>query len=450
MKRSLLLIVLSILIISTQAFGLNFQTVTNQVDKTYDVEYALLEVERLEKEIIALMHPKDYNFILNPTTIRAISQEDGTFGEEIELSASASVKIPLGLSDIEKEKVEFSYNSLRLAEAAVETARQKAFIKLYNLYQNAWLLQEEEVILELEVEAAENYSEILQQRFKAGSVSLITLAAADETLQERHDDYSQNILKQRLSWYELMFTSNLDMEREPLEKNEIKMEDLPRPPELYGWIEENHPLVDIERVKLVQLEQTMQRMRKPDLDISIKPFLNSVGNEYTASVNYNFITPELTPQFGYNKTFGEIPSSGGSSSPSTWNTGITVSIALGSNRSDNLNIEALQLGLNSAEAKLEFLIDSLNLELRSSYQQLIRDQGALDQAKRNLIRSTENHKIMETKKELGQASEFELLESESLVARAEWKIEEARIDTERSWLTVLEDAAWFEEVELKF
>ena len=55
---------------------------------------------------------------------------------------------------------------------------------------------------------------------------------------------------------------------------------------------------------------------------------------------------------------------------------------------------------------------------------------------------------METKKELGQASEFDLLESQSLVARAEWKIEAARINTEISWLTLLEDAAWFEKVEL--
>ena len=127
-----------------------------------------------------------------------------------------------------------------------------------------------------------------------------------------------------------------------------------------------------------------------------------------------------------------------------------MSIALGSNRSDSLTTEALQLGVRSAEAKLEFLIDSLNLELRSSHQQLIRNQGALDEAVRNLIRSTDNHKIMETKKELGQASEFEILESESLVARAEWKIEEARINTERSWLTVLGTAAWYEEVELNY
>ena len=78
----------------------------------------------------------------------------------------------------------------------------------------------------------------------------------------------------------------------------------------------------------------------------------------------------------------------------------------------------------------------------------MRNQGALEQAERNLIRSTNNQKIMEAKNELGQASPIELLESESLVERARWKIQAASIDTERPWLTVIEDAAWFDKVEL--
>ena len=444
MKRFVLL-VLSVLFIGSQVFGLNFQTVTGQLDSTYEVEFAVLEVTRLEREIRALINPEDVNFGFNPT-LKAISLEDGDFGEEIELSGTASLKIPLGLSDIEKEKLDFSLNALELAELAVETSKERSFIKLYNLYQTAWLLQEEEPILELEVKAAENYSEILQQRFKAGTVSLITLAGADETLQERSDDYSQNILRQRLAWYELMFIANLEMEPETLEKNTLNMEDLPKPPELSIWIEENHPLVNIERVKIEQLGQTIQRMKKPDIDISLKPFLNYA--DHSASLTYSFTDPELTSAYSFPLyTYGEIPA-GSSNSSATWNTGITVNISLGSNRSDNLNIAALELGLKSALAKMDYLIESLNLGLRSSHQQLIRNQGAFEQAARDLVRSFENHKIMETKKELGQASEFDLLESQSLVARAEWKIEAARINTEISWLSLLEDAAWFEKVEL--
>ncbi|MCK5674034.1 MAG: TolC family protein, partial [Spirochaetales bacterium] len=438
---------LSVLFIGSQAFGLNFQTITDQLEATYDVEFAMLEVHRLEKEITALMNPEDLNIGINPS-VKAISQEGGTFAEEIEISATASIKVPLGLSDVEQEKLNFSLNSLELARKAVETANERAFIKLYNLYQTAWLLQEEEPILEMEVKAAENYSEILQQRFKAGTVSLITLAAADETLQERNDEYSQNILRQRLAWFELMFNANLEMEPETLEKNTLKMTDLPKPPELSGWIEENHPLVNIERVKIEQLGQTIERMKKSDLDISVKPFVNYDG--HAASLTYSLNDPELTGSYSYpGFSIGEIPVSSSNNTVPTWNTGVTVNISLGSNRSDKLNIDALELGLKSAIAKLDFLIDSLNLGIRSSHQQYIRNLGAFDQSMRDLIRSNENHKIMETKKELGQASEFDLLESQSIVARAEWKIEAARINTEISWLSVLEDAAWFQKVDLK-
>ncbi|HAK46581.1 MAG TPA: hypothetical protein DCO79_11775 [Spirochaeta sp.] len=445
MKKFILSIVI-VLLISSQAFGLDFKAVKDQIEATYDVEFAKLEVARLEKEIAGLLRPEDFNLSINPT-IKAISLEGGDFGEEIELSGTASFKIPLGLSDIEKEALDFSLDSLELAELSVKTARVKAFIKLYNLYQTAWLLQEEEPILELEVKAAENYSDILYQKFMAGTVSLIALAAADETLQEKKDNYSQNMLKQRLAWYELMFNANLEMEAETLEKNTIEMKDLPKPPELRDWINENHPLVKIERVKIDQLVQTAARLEKLNLDISLKPFLNYA--DHSASLTYAFSDPEITSAYSFPLyTFGEIPPGSNNSTP-TWNTGFTINMSIGSNNSDNSKIDTLELGIKSAMMKLDYQIESINLGLRSSYQQFIRNQDALEQAKRNLIRSNENHKIIETKRDLGQASESDLLESQALVARAEWKIEAARINTEVSWLSVLEDAAWFEKVDVE-
>jgi outer membrane protein TolC len=447
MKRIILVLVFCDLFIGSQVYGLNVQTIINQLNMTYDVESALLERERLEKEIVAYRSPQDYDFAFNPT-IRATTLEDGVFGEKVELSATASIKIPLGLSDIEEERMNFALNSLQLSESTIKTAKQKAFLKLYNLYQSAWLLQEEEPILEMEVRVAEDYFEILQQRFHAGTVSLTTLADADETLQERNDNYSQNLLKQRLAWYELMFNAGLEMEPEVLEKHTLDMKDLPRPSELNDWIENNHPLLNKERVKIKQLRQTIQRMQKPDLDISVKPFLNY--NEHSASLTYSFSNPEITSAYSFPLyTFGEIPSDSGNTAGS-WTSGVTVNISLGSNRIDNLNTDIIEFDLKSANAELKYLIEILNLELRSSHQQLIRNQGAFDQAVRDLIRSTDNNKIVVTKKELGQASKFDLLQSEALVARAEWKIEAARINTEISWLTVLDAAAWFDEVNLEY
>lgn len=445
MKR--LFLIIAVVFITQNIFGLNFQKVISQLDETYDVQSALLEVQRLKKEVKAFVSPEDFNLAINPS-LKATSLEDGIFGEEIELYGTASLKLPLGLSDLEKEKLNFAINSLKLAESELETTRQRTFIKLYSLYQHAWLLQEEEPVVKLELAVAENYSELMQQRFKSGTVSLIILAAADETLQEKTDGYSQNLLEQRLALYELMFNANLEIEPETLEKNSLEIKDIPKPSELGKWVEDNHPLLEIERVRVNQLKQTIERMRKPDLDISVKPFLNY--NDHSASLSYSINDPEITGAYSFPVyTYGEIPVNSGNS-VSTWNTGVTVNISLGSNKSDTLNTNALILALQSSEAKIDYLKESLNLGLRSSYQQYIRNQGVFDQSKRDLIRISENQKIIKTKNDLGQASEFDLIEAEALKVRGDWKIESARINTEISWLSVLEDAVWFEKSGLDF
>ena len=445
MKR--LFLIIAVVFITQNIFGLNFQKVISQLDETYDVQSALLEVQRLKKEVKAFVSPEDFNLAINPS-LKATSLEDGIFGEEIELYGTASLKLPLGLSDLEKEKLNFAINSLKLAESELETTRQRTFIKLYSLYQHAWLLQEEEPVVKLELAVAENYSELMQQRFKSGTVSLIILAAADETLQEKTDGYSQNLLEQRLALYELMFNANLEIEPETLEKNSLEIKDIPKPSELGKWVEDNHPLLEIERVRVNQLKQTIERMRKPDLDISVKPFLNY--NDHSASLSYSINDPEITGAYSFPVyTYGGLPVSSGNSL-STWNTGVTVNISLGSNKSDTLNTDALILGLQSSEAKIDYLKESLNLGLRSSYQQYIRNQGVFDQSKRDLIRISENQKIIKTKNDLGQASEFDLIEAEALKVRGDWKIESARINTEISWLSVLEDAVWFEKSGLDF
>ncbi|MCF6335319.1 MAG: TolC family protein [Spirochaetales bacterium] len=446
MKRSVLLFI-SIILFGTQSFGLDFLTVIGQLDATFDVKAALLKVEGLEKEIAALSNPEDFSFTLNPT-VKVTSQETGAFGEEIDLSGTTSFKIPIGLSAPEREKLENTIDSLVIAKESVITAREKMYFKLYSLYQSVWLLQEEEPVLAMELRAAENYSEIMDQRFTSGAVSLVSLASAEATLQERGDEYSRNILRQRLAWFELMFNADLNMIPESLEKKSLEMTDIPKPPELTDWVEDNHPLVKAERIKLNQMKKSIEEIKKTDLDISIKPFVNYGG--HSASLSYTFSDPELTAAYSFPVyTYGEIPAGSGSSS-STCNTGVTVNISLGSNRSDLFNADVEELSLRSAEAGLSYLIESLSLELRSSYQQLIRNQGVYDQAKRNLERSLDNKSIIETKMGLGQTSEFELLEAESIVSRTEWKIESARINTELSWLKVLEDAVWFSKAGLDF
>lgn len=450
MKKKPFWIVLLVLFSSSSVFSYNLESFTDQIDKTYEVQTALLNAKQIQNEILYLANPQDVSFSLNPT-VKATTIEDESFGEEIEVSGSASVKIPLGLSSLEKERLNFSMDALDLAEEAVQNAREKIYIKIYTLYQKLWLLQEEEKILDLEVTVADNSLQLLQQRFAFGNASLLNLSEADETLQEINDSFLQNQLEQRVSWFELKSLTAMDSETEMglLERVELVMEKLPNPPELYQWMIENNPAVIFEKIKLQQMEQTLARLEKSDFDFSVKTFYNSVENTYTASLNYNFFDPELTPALTFPiYTYGEIPSSG-SSSTSTWNMGLTFNISLGTNRSDSLNGELIKVEIMNEKAKIEFFIESANLLLRSAFQQHLRDLDALEQAERVLARSIVNQKIIETKKELGQISASQSLESESIVERSRWKIEAARINVEKSWLSLVESAIWFKNTALK-
>ncbi|MDA3809135.1 MAG: TolC family protein [Spirochaetaceae bacterium] len=446
-KKTILILFLN-LILSHSIFSFDFETLINKIGHTFEVQSALLNVEQIQKEILLLSHPGDMNFSLIPS-VKAISQEDGVFAEEVEISGSAAVKIPVALSPLEKEKVDFAQNTLQFAEAAVEAARQNTYIKFYKLYQNIWLLQEEEKILELELKAARDYSEILRQRFETGSISLMTLTGAEETFQERAENYSQNQLEQKIGWFELRSLADLTYEREIFEREQILIEDVPKPPELYDWIIENHPDIVFEKIKLLQIQKSLERLRKPDFDLSVQSFFNSTGNTFSANLSYNFNNPELISSINFPVyTFGET-SSNISGSSSSWNVGLNFNISLGTNRSNTLYRDVLETELRNGEMKYNYLIESVNLVIRSAFQQYSRDLDTLELAERTLMRSRENYRVIKTKKELGQISDYELLESEAIVERSLWKIEAARISLEISWLNLLESAHWFNETGLK-
>jgi outer membrane protein TolC len=446
MKKNPVLIVIIILILSPSAFSYDFKTFTNQIDKTYEVQSAILNVKQIQKEIIALTHPDDINFSLIPG-VKASTQEEGAFAEEIEIYGSASVKIPLALTDVERERLDFAMNALILAEVNLEDVREKLYIKIYTIYQILWLLQEEEKIINKEVFAAEKSLEIISQRFALGNIALLELSDADDLLEERNDRLLQNQLDQNISWFELKSLTLIESDVDALERLEITIEELPKPWELNSWIVENHPAILDAKTEIRQMEQTLKRLRDSDFDFTLRSSFDSVGNTYTANLDYDIIDPELTPSFSFPLyTYGEIQSNGGSSDD-TWNLGLTFNLSLGSNRRDNLNSDLLETEILNARVKLEFLIEMTNLEIRSVYQQYLKNIDALELAERVLIRSVNNNRMVEAKKELKQVSAYEVLESESIVERNTWKIETARINVEKAWLDLLYSTVWFKKVD---
>ena len=411
--------------------ALSLEEVLKQVDRTFEVEAAVLESRNAAKELNLFMNPEDYNIHISPT-LKSTSLEDGEFGEQVEILGTSSLKIPLGFSSMEKEKISFAEDTLLISEMAVSSARENAFMELYSLFQNAWLLQEEEKVLETETKSAEAYAAVLRENFRAGTASITELSTAEEDLQTSIEDQAQNLLKQRLAWFELNLAARLDQaEKLQLQRGELEMELLPAPAGLPLETLTNRADIKTQALKIRQLENTINRLKSPDIDLSVKPFFNF--GDHSASVSYDFSNPGLTAAYSFPiAAYGEIPSSGNSAA--TWNTGITFDLSIGSNKSDTLDVEALSVRLHLETARYEYLLDNLNLQLRSYYQQYLRAREALSQYQRYLDRSRENKEILEVKSEFGRISEHELLEAEAQVQRAAWKIEEARIELERSYL----------------
>jgi outer membrane protein TolC len=430
-----------LLLFSGQVYSTDFQAMVRLIDSSFEVRSAALDVEQSRVDLELLSHPGDVSFSLDPSVkFLTVDDEDVQFGEEISISGTVSAKIPVGLSSPEKERLTFSQFDLQQKEETLKSARIETFISLFSMYQDIWLLQREEVILEKELDAEELSYKSASERYALGSISIKSLEDARDNYDEKNEEMLQNKLEQRISWYKLK--TIIELEEDPVILDRIVLEtgELPKPPELYEWLNANHPLLRAEREKIGQLETTMARLVKVDLDLSVKAFFNSVDNTVSASLSYDFMDPLITPAVGFPVyTFGEIPSTSGGGA-ATWNLGMTFTLGLGTGKSDRLTIEDLELELQRSRYRLDYLSETVNLALRTAYQQHVKNTTALDEAQRILDISENNRKIVSARKELNQTSELDILLSDNAVDRSLWKIEAARIAMEKSWLNLLQSA----------
>lgn len=84
----------------------------------------------------------------------------------------------------------------------------------------------------------------------------------------------------------------------------------------------------------------------------------------------------------------------------------------------------------------------VSLQIRSAYQQYLKSRDSFDQTERDLKRSREYKKIVETKTTLGQTSEYERKEADALLLRVLWRVENARVEIEKSYLNTAVTASW--------
>lgn len=461
-------------------YSLTFEEVIGTIEDTYEMQSARREIRRLEAEKKAASSPEDIRAALSPQGT-VLSVVDGDTAEETRFTGAATLSLPFSLSAAEKDAVRTWQNSIAQAQSLASETYVNTYIRLFGLYQNLWLLQQEESVLANEVEASEVYLELMRERFRVGTVPLSTLALAEENLTERQENLITNRLEQRLAWFELsrltgitavgdggtapgsssgtttgsagtsltpapgLASSQFPLPRLEPVKLQVKLraDDIPAPPEMEGWIVENHPVLVRERIGITQLRQNLDSLLKPDYDLSVKSFLNY--QDHSVSLTWNLVDPEITAAYNFPIfSLGELPVSSGSSLE-TWNTGLGISLSYGSNRNDRLKAEAQAISLEEEQAKIEYLTQQSLLNVRSAYQQLLKSLELVDQASRTLDRSKETRKIVEAKRDLDQSPRHEVLESTAAEARAAWKIEQARIAAEKAYLTLLKESAMFEE-----
>ncbi len=420
--------------------ALTFDELIGSMDGNYNVQAALLEVSRLEAEERAAAYPEDLRLSAAPA-LMTLSEVDGPFGEETRLSGNTSLTIPLSLSADERDRLTALRSSLAQARMTESEIRAESYILLFSLYKELWLLQQEAPVLEAESAAAELYAQAMQERFNAGNIPLASLSLAEETMISRREALGRNRLEQNLTWFELTLNTGIEGPVPRLEAVDMELAELPKPPELEEKITANHPLIEASRGALEILRQNRMRQLEPDLDISIRPFWNY--RDHSVSLAYSFADPEISAAYSFPIiTWGEIPSGSGSSVES-WNTGVSVNITLGSNRNDRLSAEAAGVSIKREEAKLDFLIQSTLLKVRSAYQQLLRSRELLEQAERNRERSATVLRIVEAKRELDQVPRHEALEAAADEARARWRIQEAESAVEKAYLGFLKETGMF-------
>ena len=437
-----------LLIVAPAVTSLSLKDVLARLDETYAVRSARLSVDRAEKELERLRFSGDPTVSLDPQ-VKATTRVGESFAEEVALSGTASAKLPLGLSEIEKERARAAADALTAARDRLAQARGEAFLEAYGLYQAAWLAREEQGVLTAELGAARAYTEALRERFQIGDVSLTDLSEAEEDLQRREEAVLEGGLKLRLSWLEMAYTFGFDLTPETPELNpetrSPETAELPNPPVLAAWAFDHDPELKVLNNGIAQIDDTLARLGKTDLSVSLKGFGGI--SDHSASLTYTFQEPQLSASYSFPiYSIGEVPTSGSGTSEDTWNIGLSVGLSFTNGRADSLEGESLALTRELEMAKIEARQQSLELGIRSQYQQWLKAAQSLEQARRNLERVEQNRKILDSKRSLGLVNDYDILAAAALGVRAHWTVRAAEIEEKVQRMRAADSAAYLAEI----
>ena len=434
--------------IAQSAVSISFPDLLERIDETYEVRSARLAAARAEKELEKVRFAGNPSVSLDPQ-IKATTRVDESFAEEVALSATAAARFPLGLSEIEKERVRVAADALSFAREVLARARGEGFVKAYRLYQATWLAQEEQKVLAAELNAASAYTAALRQRFQIGDISLTELSEAEEDLQRAEEAVLEGSLKLRLSWLEIAYTFGFDLTPETpvleAENGYSGLAELPNPPALAAWAFERDPELMALQTGIARIDDTLSRLEKADLSVSLKGFGGI--SDHSASLTYTFQEPQIAAAYSFPVySIGVVPTSGSGTSEDTWNLGLSIGLAYTGGRADSLETASLAVQREMEAAKVEARKQTLQLSIRSQYQQWLKAAQSREQSRRNLERFEQNRKILDSKRSLGLVNDYDILEAAALSDRARWNVMAADIEERVQRMETALSAAYLAEI----
>jgi outer membrane protein TolC len=448
-RKTSLWVVLFVFFISLPAaWSLTLDEVLGGVGNTYEVRSAQAAIESMRQQIEELSYVGDMTVSFQPS-VDANTPVEGPFANTVDLAGSMSLTAPIGLTDSKALALVSAQHALDLAIKNLERVEEATYFKLYSLYQDAWLAQEELVVLQLELDAAQATYEVKRFLFESGNIALLELALAEDELDTRQTDLLKGQLEHRLTSFELTWTRGLQKVRdetadfdEDVELLEAYVEspgELPRPGQLEGWVEENHPDVLQQLEKIRQVESSIAELKGIDLTATLRANVSAFS--HNGSVSYNVNASTITGSYSFpihTFTFAEDKAS----SQPPWSVGLSVNLGYTTAKGAELEAASLAHDLAAEQARLGSIREILDFQLRSKYQQYLIAVEAADQSVRNFERSSRDLLVIDDRWQMGLITENELLEATARNERALLASKAAKIAVIKTEMAAAESAAY--------
>jgi len=441
------LIAAALVLLPGLAFALTFDDVASRVAEVDSVRLAEYELGAARVELRAAGYAGDAGLGFTPATSTSVD-EQGL--RTVSVSAGATLSVPVGLGADASLRAEQAADRLVAAERAAGYARDEALARLYTLYHDAWLAQEELSLLDAELRVAELELGIAGARFDEGAITLAELGGAAEAAERAQTARDQGTLAHRLAWLELAFAAGLDPADQQVLEAELDFSaEPPKPPELSEWAAARDPgiLAQTDLVARIRAELAADssRFSISTTRLSLSLFDHGLSVSY-ASANPSVSASYSSPSVDLYSSAAASASAGTSqSSAAPFSVGLSATLSYGGAREQTLEREALELDLAREEYRLAALADELDFRIRATYQQMHRAIDAVAQAERAEASARSNLTIVEARAEAGRAGEVDLMRAELAVERARYDLTAARIAREEAMLQAVLAASYFTE-----